>query len=155
MSENLKKLYLQVNPITTKTGAAMRVMFLFHEIEEAHGTDEARRMFENWAKPPTANEINKLKGWRLIERYDAMKDKNVRELARQIEAQNASLPDDEQLTPRRKPSRETIEAYLRELLRQRRDEMTSGTWDGPKPDDWNRFRGPIDIGDIVFKEDDL
>lgn len=140
MSENLKKLYLQYNPITTKTGAAARVSFLFSEIEEAHGLDEARRMFAEWATSPTASEINKLKGWRLIERYDDMLEPNVRELARQVEADNAKLSDDEQLTPRRKPSRETIEAYLRGLLRDRREAMAADTWDGPTPDDaaWRR-----------------
>ncbi|MCA1514543.1 hypothetical protein N2605_16305 [Bradyrhizobium yuanmingense] len=140
MSENLKKLFLQSNPTTTKTGAAMRVSFLFHEIEEAHGLDVARAMFEKWAKPTTQNELNKLKGWRLIERYDDMLEPNVRELARQIEAENAKLPDDEQLTPRRKPSRETIEAYIRELLRERRKAIEAGTWDGPVSEDavWRR-----------------
>jgi hypothetical protein len=86
MSENLEKLYLHYNPITTKTGAAARISFLFHEIEEAHGLDEARRMFARWATPPTASETIKLKGWRLIEMYDAMKEPNVREMARQVGA---------------------------------------------------------------------
>jgi len=76
-----------------------------------------------------------------------MKEPNVREMARQVEAANAKLPDDEQLTPRREPSRETIEAYLRELLRERREAMAVGAWEGPTPDD-AAFARPLSEDDL-------
>lgn len=133
MSENLRKLFLQANPVTSKSGAAFRVSFLFEEIAEAHGIEAAREMFETWAKPPTQSDINRLKGWRLIERYDTMEVGNVRALSRQIHDENSKLGADEQLTPRFRPTRETIEAYLRELLRDRRKAARDGTWTGPLP----------------------
>ncbi|MGJ4908857.1 hypothetical protein [Bradyrhizobium sp. HKCCYLS2033] len=132
MSSNL--LQDKYHPVESKSGAAIRVMKLFAEIERAHGTEEARRMFEQWAKKPTKNEIIKLKGWRLIERYDHMSEPNVRALARQVATENAALPEHEQLTPRFRPSVQTIESYLRELLRERRNGMQDGTWDGPGAD---------------------
>jgi hypothetical protein len=149
MSEKL--LQDKYHPIESKSGAATRVMKLFWEVEKHHGTDEARRIFERWARHPTQAEINKLKGWKLIERYDDMDDQNVRELARQIEAANAKLPNDQQLTPRPRPTRETIEAYLRELLRQRRDGIKDGTWDGPGHDPFASARAML----LKDPEDDL
>jgi len=137
MSENLKKLFLQQNPIETKSGAAMRIMDLFDEIEATHGTEQARRLFEKWGKEPTPAELIKLKGWRALERYDQMPGrKNKAELTRQIIAENETLPDDEQLTPRRRPTFPTVYHWLGELLRERSAAMKAGTWDGPEPFAW-------------------
>jgi hypothetical protein len=152
MSENLKKLFLQLNPVSTKSGAAMRVTDLFYEIEAAHGSEAARLMFERWAKEPTPAEIIKLKGWRILERYDLLPldekgRKNKAQLAREIVVENEALPDDEQVTPRRRPTFPTVYAYIGTLLRERRDAMEAGTWDGPDPD-------PLG-GPIVLEDGDL
>jgi hypothetical protein len=131
MSEKLWRLFLQENPVETKSGAAMRVMELFYQIEEAHGTEQARLLFERWATRPSQSEQNKLKRWRIIERYDAMQIKNQAQLAREIVEANEKLPEDEQLTPSFRPSYPTVYDYIRTLLRERREAVKAGTWDGP------------------------
>ena len=133
MSEKLLKLFLMDNPIATKTGATVRVSMLFNEIESLHGKKAAQQIFDKWGTPKSKRELNERKGWRLLERLDWMPEPNIAEFARQIEAENAALPDDDQLTPRRRPTLATIDHYLRELIRQRRVAIEAGTWDGPVP----------------------
>ncbi len=141
MSENLLKLFLQTNPVASEAGAVMRVMLLFQEIEEAHGTERARGFFKRWAAPPGKNEINRLKGWRILERLDRMRPRNKSQLAREIVAENLALPLGEQLTPRPRPSYATVYDFIRTLERERTAAMALGTWDGPV--------------DLTIHEDDL
>jgi hypothetical protein len=152
MRDKLWQLVLRTNPVETKSGAAMRVADLFYQIEEAHGTEEARRLFDRWAKTPSQSEINKLKGWRILERYDELKigssgRKNKAQLAREIYADNERLPTDQQVTPRPRPTLQAIDHYIRDLIREREKAMKAGTWDGPIPDKWS--------GAIITKQNDL
>jgi hypothetical protein len=148
MAEYLRKLYLQQNPITTKMGAIARVSDLFQQIEEIHGLDAAREIFENVSTPVAQNKFNQWKGWRLIAMYDQMAQPNVRALSREIERENAARSIEEQLTPRFRPSRETIESYLRELLRERRKSIQAGSWAGPRPGEWWPVLEPVSEEDL-------
>ena len=129
MSENL--IMLSINDVTTIDGACMEAQKLFMHLEKHHGADEARKIFREWGKKLTKNRINELKAWALLRRYDAMERPNVSELARQVVAENAALPEDNQLTPRFRPTLPTVDKYLRLLLTKRGEGLKNGTWEGP------------------------
>jgi hypothetical protein len=135
MSRNLLKLF--PGDIRTAHGARLRILRLFYEIEDHHGTDETRRLFAERTKKPSKRELAERKEHLLLQRFDAMPVPNVMELARDIVAENKTLPPDEQLTPRGSTSEATITHYIRELLRKRKAAIADGTWAGPPwwPDD--------------------
>ncbi|WP_316196852.1 hypothetical protein [Bradyrhizobium sp. SZCCHNS3053] len=138
MSEKLLHMFLQANPIETEVGAAMRVMMLFNEIEKVHGAECAKALFERWALKPSQREINKLKGWKILERLDRMTPPNKAKLAREIVEENMSLPDDQQVTPRLRPTYSSLYDYIRTLERERKEGIADGTWRGPRPlPDWS------------------
>lgn len=124
MSDILQTVYRDLaaalRRIETKDGATAVVADIFLLIAHFHGGKEAGRLFRQQSTT-SKSDVNRMKGQLLLARYDAMKVKNISKLAEQIEAENAKLPADKQLTPRRRPSRQTIDAYLRQLRRDRRD----------------------------------
>jgi hypothetical protein len=129
MSRNLLKLFS--GEINTTRGARLRILRLFYEIEDHHGTDETRRLFAERAKPPTKRELAERKEHALLSRYDRMPVPNVMQLAREVAAENKALPADEQLTPRGSTSEATITCYIRGLLKERKQAIAEGTWSGP------------------------
>jgi hypothetical protein len=129
MSENLIKLFH--HDIATLHGARLEALKLFMQLEEHHGADQARRIFIEWGKPLTKKRINELKNWALLQRYDAMEKPNAAKLARDIVAENATLPKDKQLTPRYRPTLFTVDKHLRLLLSRRDSSLRNGTWEGP------------------------
>jgi hypothetical protein len=139
---------MQLTSFRAKFGVRFVLAGLLERLVAVHGRVEAHRLLALCGGPQEKNDINRMKGWALLERYDAMPVKNVRGLARQIYDENAKLPDDNQLTPRPKPTLPTIESYLRELLRQRREECEAGTWRGPV----DRVNGPFPV---YLPDDDL
>jgi hypothetical protein len=60
-----------------------------------------------------------------------MQPQNVAELARQLVFENETLPEQDRLTPRGKPTLPTVDKYIRLLLKKRDDEIAAGTWSGP------------------------
>jgi hypothetical protein len=129
MSENLLK--DEFHPIESVSGASVRAYRLFREIEKHHGTEEARRIFRAWSKAPSKKQINEIKAWRILDRFDAMQPQNVAELARQLVSENETLPEEDRLTPRGKPTLPTVDKYIRLLLKKREDKLVAGTWIGP------------------------
>jgi hypothetical protein len=129
MSENLIK--LMKSDVTQLAGAELEAWKLFLLIKQHHGEKAARRIFREWGKEPPKNRINELKNWSLLERLDAMEKPNVAELARQVVEKNASLPAEQQLTPRHRPTLPTVDKHLRNLLRERQEGLKAGTWEGP------------------------
>jgi hypothetical protein len=129
MSEKLIKYFN--HDITTLHGARLEALKLFMQLEEHHGAGEARRIFIEWGKEPSKKRINELKNWALLQRYDAMEKPNVAKLARDIVAENAGLPKDQQLTPRYRPTLFTVDKHLRLLLTRREASLRDGTWEGP------------------------
>jgi hypothetical protein len=129
MSENLIK-YV-VNDITTLGGAQMEALKLFRQIETHHGRERAQAIFRELGKFLSKARANELKNWALLERYDAMEKPIVAELARQLVEENAGLPEEQQLTPRYKPTLPTVDKHLRNLLRERQEGLKAETWEGP------------------------
>jgi hypothetical protein len=129
MSENLIKYTL--NDITTLAGAQMEALKLFRQIETHHGRARAQEIFKELGKPLSKARANELKNWALLKRVDAMEKPNVAELARQVVEENAALPEDQQLTPRYRPTLPTVDKHLRNLLRERQEGLKAGTWEGP------------------------
>lgn len=129
MSENLVK--LSTNDVTQLAGAQLEAWKLFLLIKQHHGEKEARRIFKKWGKDASRKEINELKNWALLQRYDAMAEPNVAELARQIVDLNATLPKDQQLTPRYRPTVTSLDKHLRLLLKRRETGLRNGAWEGP------------------------
>jgi hypothetical protein len=76
-------------------------------------------------------EDHELKNWALLQRYDAMAEPNVAALAREIVERNATLPKDQQLTPRYRPTLPSLDKHLRLLLKRREAALRAGTWEGP------------------------
>jgi hypothetical protein len=129
--ENHLNSLMRSNTFQTGAGVGLILIGLLDRLIAVHGRVEAHRLLAAYAGPQEKNDINRLKGWALLERFDAMPVKNVRGLSRQIYEENAKLAEDKRLTPRPRPELTAIEAYLRELLRQRREECQAGTWQGP------------------------
>jgi hypothetical protein len=129
MSENLVKLF--THDVTQLAGAQLEAWKLFILIKQHHGEKEARKIFREWGKEPSKKRINELKNWALLQRYDAMAEPNVAELARQIVELNATLPKDQQLTPRYRPTVTSLDKHLRLLLKRRETGLRNGTWEGP------------------------
>jgi hypothetical protein len=129
MSENLIKLFN--NDITSIGGAQLEAWKLFLLIKQHHSEKEARRIFFEWGKPVSKNRTNELKNWVLLQRLDSMEKPNVAELARQIVEENSHLGDDQQLTPRYRPTLPTVDKHLRNLLRERQEGLRAETWEGP------------------------
>jgi hypothetical protein len=129
MSENLIKHVL--NDVTTPGGAQMEALKLFKQIETHHGRERARAIFGELGKPLSKARANELRNWALLERYDAMEKPIVAELARQVVKENAGLPEEQQLTPRYRPTLPTVDKHLRNLLRERQEGLKAETWEGP------------------------
>jgi hypothetical protein len=130
MSENLLKYF--AGPIETVVGAERLALRLFLDIERHHGEDEARRIFARWGKEPTKNEIAEAKTFKVLDRYDNMlPEPNVMALARELAAENISLPPADQITARGSTTAATIEHHIRDLLRRRKAAVAAGTWQGP------------------------
>jgi hypothetical protein len=129
MSENLIKLFKF--DMTQLAGAELEAWKLFLLIKQHHGETEARRIFREWGKEPSKNRINELKNWALLQRFDEMEKPTVAELARQVVEENAGLSEEEQLTPRYRPTLPTVDKHLRNLLRERREGLKAETWEGP------------------------
>jgi hypothetical protein len=129
MSENLVKLFS--HDVTQLAGAQLGAWKLFLLVKQHHGEKEARRIFREWGKEPKKNRLNELKNWALLQRYDAMPDPNVAKLARAIVEMNATLPKDQQLTPRYRPTVTSLDKHLRLLLKRRAAALRNGTWEGP------------------------
>lgn len=129
MSVNLVK--YSINDVTDLAGAQLEAWKLFSLIKTHHGEKEARSIFREWGKEPSKERINELKNWALLERYDAMAEPNVAALAREIVELNATLPKDQQLTPRYRPTVTSLDKHLRLLLKRRETALRGGTWEGP------------------------
>jgi hypothetical protein len=129
MSENL--IMLMRHDIATPSGAQLEALKLFRQIETHHGREAAQAIFRELGKPLSKARANELKNWALLERYDAMEKPIVAELARQIVEENARLSEEEQLTPRFRPTLPTVDKHLRNLLRERQEGSRAETWEGP------------------------
>ncbi|MCK1707618.1 MULTISPECIES: hypothetical protein [unclassified Bradyrhizobium] len=129
MSEKLVQLFKA--DVTQLAGAQLEAWKLFLLIKQHHSEKEAREIFFEWGKPPSKTRINELKNWALLQRYDSMEKPNVAELARQIVEENSHLAEDQQLTPRYRPTLPTVDKHLRNLLRERQEGLQAGTWEGP------------------------
>lgn len=129
MSENLITLFR--HDITTPSGAQLEALKLFRQVETHHGRETAQAIFRELGKPISKARINELKNWALLERYDMMEKPNVAELARQIVEENARLTEEQQLTPRYRPTLPTVDKHLRNLLRERQEGLRAETLEGP------------------------
>jgi hypothetical protein len=129
MSENLIDLFR--NDITTPGGAQMEALKPFRQLETHHGRETAQKIFGELGKPLSQKRANELKNWELLKRYDSMEKPIVAELARQVVEENARLPEEQQLTPRYRPTLPTVDKHLRNLLRDRQEGLKAGKWEGP------------------------
>jgi hypothetical protein len=82
------------------TGAAEKAAYyLFDNIREQLGVEEARRIFLKFGKDPSPTKLKKIKNAGVLDRYDMMKPRpNIAELARQMFAENQALPSGQRST---------------------------------------------------------
>jgi hypothetical protein len=110
-------------------GAKHAATLLFREIEKHHGLGIARWIFNAVSSHPTPRQLTLIRKYALLDMYDMMKPRNVKKLAREIAERNKN---GEQLGPRGSTDVTTIERYLREALRERREGVAARTWFGPR-----------------------
>jgi hypothetical protein len=105
---------------------------LFTLIKTRHGERTTRQIFAMWGTAPTDRRLGLLKNMSLLDRLDVMPEPNVMELARQLAAENESLPREEQRGPG-STNPKALDKQIRRIRDFRAAHMERGTWLGPFP----------------------
>jgi hypothetical protein len=92
---------------------------LFCLIDEQHGVLEARRIFANWAKPPSVNQLKQTANLELLsELYFAGPERNIERFARERAARNQKLSAAERTArgAAANPDAEQLARHIRKLI---------------------------------------
>jgi hypothetical protein len=82
------------------SAALKAAYYLFRDITERIGVDQAREIFAHYAQPPGAEALKKWRHESLLWRYDQMRPRpNVKQFVKMIVEENAKLPRREQHGP--------------------------------------------------------
>jgi hypothetical protein len=113
--------WIWFSSVETIEGAMDRVAWLYSHIEKHHGPEATRKIFLTLGRKMSKTRINELKNQSLLWLYDQMREpKNVAELAREVVEKNAERSEEDQLTPRFRPSLSTVDKHIRLLLEKRK-----------------------------------
>ena len=116
-------------PASDPAGLFFRALVLFSEAKPKLGEQEAREIIRS-ATSAKASLI--AKKWRILQRFDAMEpERSPWKLACQLAEENETLPPADRWGPRGSINAETLEHYIHDAIKERKQAIERGTWRGP------------------------
>jgi hypothetical protein len=129
-------LFDDLPPIETPYGARMRVRVLYEALANQFGKKEASQILEEYGAPQTPAQANLEKNWKLLQRYDDMKEPNVSKLAHVLVSENIEMakgkvPASHRHGPRGSTNVESMRRHIERWIGRREEGRQAGTWRGP------------------------
>jgi hypothetical protein len=114
------------HPIETAFGAQLRIRYLFHQVEQRHGIEAARKFFREAA--PSLRQEKLWRGYEILARLDRMKPKPMPwKLAGDMIAETGH----DRHGPDGEDRQATQYRYILRLMQKRDKAMKTGKWNGP------------------------